>query len=416
LNHAKLPAAFPDLLLKLSGVGKDYPVVSSSASRLRTVWGLLTGKAVTHGHCALDGVDLEIRRGESWGIIGENGAGKSTLMKIVAGVVKQSRGTKVLRGRVTALLELGTGFHPDYTGRENIFLSASLMGWSRTEVRDKFDAILEFAGIDEHIDQPVKTYSSGMVVRLGFAIATALTPDLLVTDEVLAVGDESFQRRCMRWLEDYRRQQGTLLLCSHSMYHIQSLCQNAIWIHHGKPRMIGNSFDVSQAYLAYHEAKNQPDGQPSQASDFRAVYPCFERATVLNGKGEVCERFQMGETITLECRIHVPDDLAPLLAVGVSRVDGTPIYGAYAEDEKFSPTRIAPKKYAFTFRLPQSILLPGAYRFRAHTMDEHGLRLFDTTQHEFSVTGETRETGFVRLEHIWESAREPEIAAGKKIA
>ena len=179
-----------ETIIQLNKVGKDYPLTSTTKNRLQTVWRLLAGKGNVLHYRALQEVSFEIRRGESLGLIGENGAGKSTLLKIIAGVVKQSAGTVYVHGRIGALLELGSGFHPEYTGRDNIFLAAALMGLSKAQITAKLDSIIEFADIGEHIDQPIKHYSSGMVVRLGFAVATAMQPDILLTDEVLAVGDE----------------------------------------------------------------------------------------------------------------------------------------------------------------------------------------------------------------------------------
>src|SRR3990167_5027764 len=202
-------SAFPETcnmtetIIQLNKVGKDYPLTSTTKNRLQTVWRLLAGKGNVLHYRALQEVSFEIRRGESLGLIGENGAGKSTLLKIIAGVVKQSAGTVYVHGRIGALLELGSGFHPEYTGRDNIFLAAALMGLSKAQITAKLDSIIEFADIGEHIDQPIKHYSSGMVVRLGFAVATAMQPDILLTDEVLAVGDESFQKKCIRWIEGY---------------------------------------------------------------------------------------------------------------------------------------------------------------------------------------------------------------------
>ncbi|MBL8520330.1 MAG: ABC transporter ATP-binding protein, partial [Betaproteobacteria bacterium] len=221
--HATPHGAAAEPLVRLRGVGKSYPGVMSTAAQLRSVINLALGRSAARGFTALRGIDLEIRAGESWGIIGENGAGKSTLMKIVAGVTRPSEGQRAVRGKISALLELGTGFHPEFTGRENVYVASALMGWDRRQTAEQMGAILAFADIGTHIDQPVKTYSTGMVVRLGFAVATTLKPDLLVTDEILAVGDESFQKKCLRWMEDYRANGGSLLLCSHSMYHVQTL-------------------------------------------------------------------------------------------------------------------------------------------------------------------------------------------------
>ena len=216
-NLQIVPDTRAGYIVQLAGIDKDYPSEISNAVRLRTVANLLLGRPIKRHFPALEKISLSVRRGESWGIIGENGAGKSTLLKIIAGIVKPTAGNIAVYGRVNALLELGTGFHPEYSGRENIFLASSLMGWSPAETRAALEAIITFADIGTHLEQPVKTYSSGMVVRLGFAIATVLKPDLLVTDEVLAVGDESFQKKCMRWMEGYLSAGGTLMLCSHSM-------------------------------------------------------------------------------------------------------------------------------------------------------------------------------------------------------
>ena len=185
-------------LLRLDGVGKDYAKVDARGGRVRLVWDLLRGRAASRVFRALDGASFELRRGESLGVIGENGAGKSTLLKIVAGVIPPTRGRVTVGGRVGALLELGSGFHPEYTGLANIELAAALLGLAPAEIAAKRDEIVAFADIGEHINDPIKHYSSGMVVRLGFAVATTLAPDVLITDEVLAVGDESFQKKMRR--------------------------------------------------------------------------------------------------------------------------------------------------------------------------------------------------------------------------
>src|SRR5438876_5266473 len=252
-------------LLQLSSVGKDYAKVRPHAGRVKLVYDLLRGHGAARVFRALDQVSFELARGESLGVIGENGAGKSTLLKIVAGVIKPTRGTADVRGRVGALLELGSGFHPEYSGLANIDLAAALLGLAPAEIAAKRDEIVAFADIGEHINDPIKTYSSGMVVRLGFAVATALKPDILITDEVLAVGDESFQKKCVAWIENYLAGGGTLLLCSHSMYHIQKLCRTALWLRDGRVERSGRAAEVCQAYLAYHEEKSASAKQPIAA-------------------------------------------------------------------------------------------------------------------------------------------------------
>src|SRR5256885_6690226 len=262
---APLGVAAP--VLRLADVGKDYAKVESRGGRVRLVFDLMRGHGAAHVFRALDDVSLELARGESLGIIGENGAGKSTLLKIVAGVIKPTRGAVAVRGRVGALLELGSGFHPEYTGLANIDLAAALLGLTPEEIAGKRDEIVAFADLGEHIHDPIKHYSSGMVVRLGFAVATALRPDILITDEVLAVGDESFQKKCIAWMENYLSGGGTLLLCSHSMYHVQKLCRAALWLKDGCIEHYGRAPEVCQAYLAYHEEKSATQKRPTGVAE-----------------------------------------------------------------------------------------------------------------------------------------------------
>ncbi len=386
-------------LVRLAGVTKDYPKVATGGERLRTLAALLLRRRDMPHFRALDSVDLEVRRGESLGVIGENGAGKSTLLKIIAGVVRPTRGAVSVHGRVGALLELGSGFHPDYTGRENIYLSSALMGLARREVHDKVDAIVEFADIGEHIDEPIKHYSSGMVVRLGFAVATALEPDLLITDEVLAVGDESFQKKCIAWLERYRAGGGTLLLCSHSMFHVQTLCRRAIWVHHGAVRMEGEAFDVTREYLTYHEektAKERPARRAAAGNSPRIVEAWTERAD-----GSPAATFRRGEALVLQGVAYEPDDRPPVLLFGVVRVDGSPVYGSHSNERGYSPARIGAREFGFSVRFEALALLPGKYRLRVHALDAEGLLMCDTVETDFVVTGETRDYGLVELEHAW---------------
>jgi len=390
-------------LVSLKGVAKDYPKVATGGQRLRTLAALLLRRRDMPHFRALDDISLELRQGESLGLVGENGAGKSTLLKIIAGVVRPSRGTVSVQGRIGALLELGSGFHPDYTGRENIYLSAALMGLSRRETHDKVAAIVEFADIGEHIDEPIKHYSSGMVVRLGFAVATALTPEVLITDEVLAVGDESFQKKCIQWLERYLGDGGTLLLCSHSMYHVQTLCSKAMWIHHGQAKMYGDSFDVTREYLTYHEEKRRGERAHERAT--AGVHPRVLESWTERPDGTRAATFRQGEPLVLQGLVHEPDDRDPVLLFGIVRADGTPVYGSHSNDAGFKPNHVGPHQFAFAVRFESLTLLPGKYTLRAHVLDPEGLRLFDTLETEFVVTGETRDYGLVRLDHAWSEGR-----------
>jgi lipopolysaccharide transport system ATP-binding protein len=387
-------------LIRMRGIGKNYPIMKSGVSRLRTIGSLLIGKTASDYYVALDNIDVELARGESLGIIGENGAGKSTLLKIIAGVVKPSSGNLEVNGSIGALLELGNGFHPEYTGYENIFLAAALMGLTKKEISQKLDSIIEFADIGEYIDQPIKHYSSGMVVRLGFAVATAMRPDILITDEVLAVGDESFQKKCIKWIEAYLNTGGTLLLCSHSMFHIQTLCQKSLWIHNGLPRRYGDSFEVTHEYLSYHEEKSLVSGVKDLAAKSSHEYK-IHKTWLENELREEISTVKMNGVLRICGIAFTPDDIPPVILFGIVRADGTPVFGTHSNENPYQPNKVADFYYGFCASLTELCLLPGKYTIRVHSLDSQGLRLFDTVELGLRVTGETRDYGLCRLTHEW---------------
>jgi len=384
-------------LLELSGVGKDYAKLETSQSGLRLVWDLLRGRGAAQVFRALDGVDFTMARGASLGVVGENGAGKSTLLKIVAGVVKPTRGTVRVSGRVGALLELGSGFHPEYTGLANIDLAAALLGLTPAEIDARRDDIIAFADIGSHIREPIKHYSSGMVVRLGFAVATTLSPDVLITDEVLAVGDESFQRKCVAWMENYLAEGGTLLLCSHSTYHIQRLCRDALWLKDGRVERYGPADEVAQAYRAYHEEKSTRARRPVTEGRAQAA-GVYAIQTLDLAPGD---RIAHGEDLTVSGEVYSPDGRMPAVMIGIVRADGTPVYAVSTDMDRVGLRPVDATRFAYALTFAQLALLPGKYVVRAHALDPEGARLFDHVEHELVVTGPGRELGFVRLPHRW---------------
>jgi lipopolysaccharide transport system ATP-binding protein len=388
-----------EVLISAQGLGKAYPKAHLASDRFRALTRLLVGRKDADAQYVVRGVDLSIRRGESVAIIGENGAGKSTLLKLVTSVLTPTSGSVQVFGKIGALLELGAGFHPEYSGRDNVAMAAALHGLSSDQLDARMQQIIEFADIGSYIDEPVKHYSSGMVVRLGFAIIASLKPDLLITDEVLAVGDESFQKKCVRWMEEYLKDGGTLLLVSHSMYHAQKLCKHALWMSHGSVEQYGDVFDVTQAYLAWHERKQATDEQtrkPGSGIEFEIDEFLVNR---IEGTGAVV--ISLGETLQLQVRVRSREDRLPTIMFGIVRADGTPVYGVSTDMDAVSAQRVGVNEYRAAIEFEALALLPGGYYLRAHTMDTEGLRLFDTLERTLSVRGQSREFGMVRLGHRW---------------
>lgn len=415
-----------DKLVEIKDVSKIYPKVHKPSDRLHAFASLLLGREPSNGTEVLHDINFDVFRGASVGIVGENGAGKSTLLKILTGVIEPTKGEVSTQGKIAAMLELGAGFQPDFSGLDNVRMKAALMGLSKTELDERLDDILEFADIGDYINEPVKHYSSGMVVRLGFAVITACRPDLLITDEVLAVGDESFQKKCIRWIEQYMKQGGTLLLVSHSMYVVQKLCKKAVWIHEGTIRKLGDVFPVTQAYLAWHERRQAQEKEQRVNATGDAAYYRVEsfdlvaaqtkaplvQASHDNGDDPVkpgqsadmdesLYEFQRGDNIEVELQINSPDGRPPVGFIGVVRADGTPVYGVASDHDDIKPYKMSEYLYRYRYRLTHIELLPGSYNMRGHSMDPEGLRIFDSHEFTFTVSGNTKELGYIRLPHQW---------------
>ena len=383
-------------LVRVEGLSKRYPVVGASGDRLSALGRLLLGRAPLREVEVLSGIDLTIHRGESLGIVGENGAGKSTLLKLITGTLTPSTGRVVGEARIGALLELGAGFHPEYSGRDNVRMAAAIHGLAGEALAAKLPEIEAFAEIGRYFDEPVKHYSSGMVVRLGFAVIAATRPDLLITDEVLAVGDERFQKKCIRWIDQYLAEGGTLLLVSHSLYHVQKLCRHAIWLKDGRIEAQGDAFDVTQRYQAWLEQREAADRTAIAAGgDFR-----IDAMEVAMNDMESPQ----GGTIRIALRASSRHGERPHLLVGLSRIDGTAIFGTGTEIDGVQAWPIgSPGQVGAQLVLEDVRLQPGDYRLRAHAMDPEALRVFDTVERTFSVGGASREFGLLRLPHRWEA-------------
>jgi lipopolysaccharide transport system ATP-binding protein len=388
-------------LVRLNNVSKFYPRVHKPRERLKAFASLMAGNEISEGAEVLSDISLEVTAGQSFGIIGENGAGKSTLLKILTGVINPSRGSVEVNARIAALLELGAGFQPEFSGIDNVRMTAALLGMSTSQLDQQIDEILAFADIGDYVNEPVKHYSSGMVVRLGFAVVTASNPELLITDEVLAVGDESFQKKCIRWIEEFLERGNTLLMVFHSMYIVQKLCRQALWLHEGRSRDLGDVFPVTQSYLAYHEERSSTERLERRSlrgdSGLYRVSDFSLPGTAQGGDRSI----SYGQNLEAELVLESPDGQVPVALFGLMRADGTPVYGVASDFDGISPERLDDSHFRFRIRFDRLPLLPGSYSIRGHAMDPQGIRLCDTAELRFTVSGESREMGILRLPHSW---------------
>lgn len=253
------PIEYTEPAVVLEGISKKFRLRTERVGSLKEAFTAFR-RSKEHEFWALKDVNLEIPKGSMFALIGHNGSGKSTLLRCISGIYRPTSGAVTARGRISALLELGSGFHPDLTGRENIYLNAAIIGLSKKEVDERFDDIVEFSGVRKFIDSPIKHYSSGMYVRLGFAVAVHVDPEILIVDEVIMVGDEEFQRKCYDHLSSLHRKGVTIVVVSHSLTLVQSMCDRAAWLDHGEVRAVGTATEVVEAYLNRVNADERAQG------------------------------------------------------------------------------------------------------------------------------------------------------------
>lgn len=399
---------------------------------------------------ALDDVSMTIEKGETFGVIGGNGAGKSTLLKIIAGTTKPTTGESEVNGKISALIELGAGFHPEISGRENVFINGIMLGLTRAEIGERFDDIVAFAELEEFIDAPVKTYSSGMYMRLGFSVAIHVEPDVLLIDEVLAVGDESYVHKCLDKIAEFKRRGKTILLVSHALETVSMLCDRVMWLRAGQVQVIGDPPAVIGAYrnwvakkedeelAADHQqrveaaaAREPSDGAPVEparpvpdAPDVPAESPedgkqgaeapyepgrwgsrqvVIDEIRLLDAEGEQRYVFTCGEPMTIEMRLSAAkpvDDF--VFGLGIFNSNGVCCYGTNTDIEKFEAGSLTGEATVRVV-IPELNLIEGTYYLDAavHRRDsfaydyQRGLCRFRTT----SAVGDV---GVARLQHTWE--------------
>ncbi len=311
---------------------------------------------------ALKDVSFDVEQGEIVGVIGKNGAGKSTLLKILSRITNPTTGEVRLNGRVGSLLEVGTGFHPELTGRENIFLNGAILGMTRPEIKAKFDEIVDFSGVEKFIDTPVKRYSSGMYVRLAFAIAAHLEPEILFVDEVLAVGDAAFQKKCLGKMSEVAKEGRTVLFVSHNMASIVELCPNCLWLDRGRTVERGKAREVVMNYLTF--------GRPVRADGVIArgmhahdpLEICFTRILILGENGEPTSVALFGEPLHIRCEFDVTQALpAARLGIAIFKLDGTLVCALHHTDDVTQDIlALRPGKYIVD-AIVEVPLMPGGY-------------------------------------------------------
>ncbi len=393
-------------VIELRDLSKGYRIYDSPQQRLREILFRVRSHRV---HFALQNIDLNIESGETFGLIGENGAGKSTLLKVIAGTCKPTTGTVTVKGRIAALLELGAGFHPEQTGKENVYLMGALSGVSPTEMAHYYAEIAAFSELPtEALHRPVKTYSSGMFMRLAFATATAIEPDILIIDEALAVGDLYFQKKSLNRIMELRSRGKTVLFCAHNLYHIRSLCQRAAWIHHGKLHAIGETESVVMAYEAHERAKLGGEGnvfdrayRPTQPS--MAPIRIVSVALIDEGHQPVTVR-QTGQPLGIAVTVEISQPGHFHVGIAVVRGQKDNLFGTSTHFGEVAQPLTGVGEQRLILWLSALALLSGEYAVSVYALDDSGLQVFDLAEQicPFSVHHSQREFGVVRLPFRWE--------------
>jgi lipopolysaccharide transport system ATP-binding protein len=387
-----------DPAISMTGVTKDYPVFRSPRERLMSLLkpGTPSPKRIFR---ALDDVSLKVPKGETMGIIGRNGAGKSTLLQILCGTVTPTSGEVTIRGRFAALLELGAGFNPDFNGRENVYLNASLLGLSKREIDERLEDIKAFADIGDFFDRPVKTYSSGMYVRLAFAVAIHTEPDVLIIDEALSVGDIRFQMKCLERIEALRSRGATILFVSHSMEQIKRFCQTAIWMEGGRVKLSGEASQVADRFRDHEIGGGEQMQAAVEGRIVEHAVPAYLREVAVSS-----EFMAPFEPLTVDIGYEIRDEHIEgfLLGVAIKGMDGQHIFGPNTHLEKVS-VPVVRGTHRVSYHIPSMPLLAGTYRLDVGLFTDKGLVCLDYLSDvaRFTVSSPYFSEGVVYISHEW---------------
>ena len=403
-----------DEALSFRSLTKTYRLYDAPRDRLVEA---LTGRKRHSEVHALAGVSGSVARGTAVGLIGENGSGKSTLLKILAGTTEPTSGSVSRSGRITSILELGSSFHPEVTGRRNVVLQAALTGLSRPEVEAALPEIEAFAELGEFLDRPVKTYSSGMSMRLAFAVATAVLPDVVILDEALAVGDGHFQKKCVDRIFDLKSRGRTILFCSHAMYYVTTLCDRAIWLRAGQVAAEGPAPDVVLAYERHMAACEELPAAASAPPAAARTPGRFLDVRLVGADGRPRTAFRPGEPFTVELEFAADDPDRPFhVHVGVATRDQVNCFAADSNVDRVGPFR-GRRRYALSVTLPSLPLAKGEFVVHAFLVDEKALAVYDTnTLLSFRVDTEEWKTGLFRAPFVWTDRSEAAAAGGPQAA
>ncbi len=364
---------------------------------------------------ALDDVTMQIKKGEMIGFVGENGSGKSTMLKIITGVLTPTSGSMVINGKISALLELGSGFNPEYSGYENIFLNGMVLGFSREEMEERVQDVIDFADIGDHLYQPVKTYSSGMFVRLAFAVAINVDPDILIVDEALAVGDLEFQLKCMEKFTEIKNSGKTILFVSHDVNSIRRFCDRTFWLQHGKVVEYGDTMDVTTNYENFLKKKSIKTVDREATMKDETPTPDIievDHAELLNADYEPLEMVTQDEKVIVKIEYTVKNDQIkkPVCGVAIRTVDNHYVCGL---NTLLDGVQIPWKKGRNVFYLEyeKMSLLTGEYYFDIAFFEEHATvpLVYKTKYVTMFITGRYVGEGIVILDHKWKDTTKDEV-------
>ena len=399
--------------IKVENVTKKFKVYLDKGHTLKEKT-LFKKRRSYEERVVLDGISFTVKKGEAVGLIGHNGCGKSTTLKLLTKIMYPDSGTIQMSGRVSSLLELGAGFHPDMSGRENIYINASILGLTKKEIDRRIDSIIAFSELEEFIDNPVRTYSSGMYMRLAFSVAVSVDADVLLIDEILAVGDVNFQAKCFRKLMEIKGAGTTIVIVSHSMDQVERICDRSFWIQDGQVKQVGSPFDVHRNYLDAMSMKRKQRSVDQAVSDDSQAKPddavSFVSAKLRN-KGQSIESvFRLGEMLVLEIEMdtvqNIEEHSSGLIEINLVRADGLFCYGCAAPLHQAKPVRAKDSQQAekMNIRLvyPHMNLLPGWYHFDLHIADKEGGTIyFGGNIAEFEIEADSPQRGLFYLEHEW---------------